>query len=320
MRELLGQQFVDQVSQTLQRQGVVWALNPAAASHMGGFFERGVGMVKQILKRNIGRKLLDKLEFETLLKEAAACVNSRILTADNPSNHKDRLGITPSHLVQGREISPLPYGDSEMEEVEDPSFEITTDEVIQQWRRMSAMLHSFKDQFATEWLSELRRRHISDHHADPIETAIVGKGDLVLIKHDDIKRALWDMGLVERILPSSDGRTRAVEVRTKNGLITRPIIKLYPLRTAAELQGEKETAKEQQSENDPTQVTEEPEEEVILGNEPEVSEPQGSEQEEEPRADMQPGPVVASQPRRSTRAAKRAAQEKIYIDSLNIMD
>ena len=30
VRELLGQQFVDQVSQTLRRQGVVWALNPAA--------------------------------------------------------------------------------------------------------------------------------------------------------------------------------------------------------------------------------------------------------------------------------------------------
>ena len=340
--ELLGQQFVDQVSSSLQRQGVVWALNPAAASHMGGFFERGVGLVKQILKRNIGRKLMTKLEFETLLKEAACVTNSRILTADNPTSHKDRLPITPSHLVHGREISPLPYGDSEMDsEMEDPSYELTTDEVIQQWRRMAAILHSFKTQFAEEWLFELRRRHIRDHHADPIETAIVGEGDLVLIKHDDIKRALWDMGLVERILPSSDDRIRAVEVRTKNGLVTRPIIKLFPLRTAAELQGEKETAKEQQSENNPTHATEEPEEEVGLqetasteaGIEPEASEPQSSTQTDGPqnqnenellpeqgeqRVNIQPELVAADQPRRSTRAAKRAAEEKIYIDSLGL--
>ena len=323
--EQLGQQFLDQVTRSLERQGVSWALNPAAASHMGGFFERGVGMVKQILRRNIGRKLLDKLEFETLLKEAACVVNSRILTADNPSSHKDRLPITPSHLVHGREISPLPYGDISLEEIEeeieDPSFERTSDEVIDQWRRMAARMHAFKEQFAEEWLSELRSRHIRDHHIDPMETAIAGRGDLVLIKHDDIKRALWDMGIIEDILPSSDGKCRAVKVRTKHGVITRPIIKLYPLRTAAEL----------------TQATDEPEGEVRpqeaagteAGNEPEASEPPNNtetdgsqdqndmvpEQERDPRADMHPGP--ASMPRRS-RAAKRAAEERIYIDSLNI--
>ena len=322
--EQLGQQFLDQVSQTLERQGVIWVLNPAAASHMGGFFERGVGLVKQILKRNIGRKLLDKLEFETLLKEAAACVNGRILTALNPSNHKDRLPITPSHLVHGREISPLPYGDTSLEEVEDPSFELTSDEVIDQWRRMAARIHAFKEQFQEEWLSELRGRHIRDHHIDPMETAIVGRGDLVLVKHDDIKRALWDMGIIEEILPSSDGKCRAVRVRTKNGEITRPIIKLYPLRTASELKGEETT---------PTQATERPEEEVRLqetagtdaGTEPETSDPPNSaetdgsqNQNDIVRADMQPGPAVASQPRRPTRAAKRAAEERIYIDSLNI--
>ena len=65
------------------------------------------------------------------------------------------------------------------------------------------------------------------------------------------------------------------------------------------------------------------------GHEPEASEPPNNtetdgsqdqndmvpEQERDPRADMHPGP--AGMPRRS-RAAKRAAEERIYIDSLNI--
>ena len=311
--EQLGQQRSNEIGQALERQGVMWTLNPASASHFGGFFERGVGLVKQILKRVIGRSLLDKLEFETLIKEAACITNSRILAADNPSDHRDRLPITPSHLVQGREISPLSYGEGSLDEAEDPSFDPTADEVVEQWKRMAARLQAFKEQFAEEYLSDLRRRHHNEHHSDPVDTPKIGLNDLVLVKHDDIKRSLWDMGTVEEILPSHDGKIRAVKVKTKNGIITRPIIKLYPLRTAAELHpNEQRPETEEEQHEDQSQSREEPE------NQNDVDVPQdAAESETERQPDTITQPEVTT-PQRPARAAKRAAEERIYIQSLNL--
>ena len=317
--EQLGQQFLNEVGQALERQGVVWQLNPASASHMGGFFERGVGLVKQILKRVIGKNLLEKLEFETLIKEAACSVNSRILAADNPTDHRDRLPITPSHLVHGREIAPLPYGEVNLNEEEDPSYDPTADEVLTQWRRMAARIIAFKEQFTEEYLQDLRRRHHNEHHSDPVDTPKIGVGDLVIVGHSDNKRALWDMGVVEEILPSNDSRVRAVKVKTKNGMITRPIIKLYPLRTAEELRPN-EHLENQSEEDPPTQPVvdegpenpEDPESQDDQTIQPEVAE---ADTDRQPAASTQPDDAAA---RRPTRAAKAAAEEKIYIDSLHL--
>ena len=233
--EKVGDEFCNQVAAALKKRGIHWQFNPAAAPHMGGHYERLIGLLKTLLKRTIGRSLLDKTEFATLTKEAACIANSRILGVDNPSSHRDRLPITPNHLVHGREISPLPYGEGDLDEEEDPTFDLTDDEVVKQWRRLASRLTAFKEQFAEEYLQQLRMRHQHEHHGDPIEVPKIGKGDLVLMKNDELKRSLWDLALVLEILPSNDGKARAVRLKTKNGECTRPIVKLYPLLTAEQL-------------------------------------------------------------------------------------
>jgi hypothetical protein len=39
----------------------------------------------------------------------------------------------------------------------------------------------------------------------------------------------WSLAIVEKLFPGPDGRTRAVQLRTKNGVIERPVQHLYPL-------------------------------------------------------------------------------------------
>ena len=46
---------------------------------------------------------------------------------------------------------------------------------------------------------------------------------------DDLKRGKWPLGRVTRALPGDDGIVRVVEVRTANGLYTRPVVKLCRL-------------------------------------------------------------------------------------------
>ena len=122
-------------------------------------------------------------------------------------------------------------------------------------------------------------------------------GDLVIMKHDNEKRCLWEKAEVIEILPSSDDKSRAVRLRTKNGECTRPIIKLCPLLKHNELRPNNNNS--EQSQDDQT-------------IQPEVAE---VDTDRQPAASTQPDDAAA---RRPTRAAKAAAEEKIYIDSLHL--
>ena len=55
------------------------------------------------------------------------------------------------------------------------------------------------------------------------------EGELVLLKEDDVKRGLWPLARITKVMPGKDGVTRVAEVRTKTGVYTRPVTKLYQL-------------------------------------------------------------------------------------------
>ena len=232
---LAGEEWCNEIAEKLNQKGIDWQFNPAGAPHFGGHFERLIGTLKAPLKRCIGRAILDKQEFIVLCKEAACVMNDRPLITTTNSNLRDRNAITPNHLIFGRPISPLPYGENTLEDLEDPIFEPDDEEVHKQWRRLATRLKLFRDQFAEEYLAYLRERHAIQHHSDPIEAVAVAVGDLVIMKSDTEKRSLWEKAEVIEILPSSDDRIRAVRLRTRNGTTTRPIVKLYPLLSSKEL-------------------------------------------------------------------------------------
>ena len=57
----------------------------------------------------------------------------------------------------------------------------------------------------------------------------LAKGDLVLIKEDNVPRLKWPIGVVVDMYPGHDGIVRSIRVRTKKGEITRPIQRAYDL-------------------------------------------------------------------------------------------
>jgi hypothetical protein len=52
--------------------------------------------------------------------------------------------------------------------------------------------------------------------------------DVVLIG-DERKRVNWPLGRIVELLPGKDKQVRVAKVKTKHGIIERPIAKLYPL-------------------------------------------------------------------------------------------
>ena len=55
------------------------------------------------------------------------------------------------------------------------------------------------------------------------------QGDLVLLFEKDLRREKWPLARVEKVMPGKDGVVRVVDVRTKDGIYTRPAAKVLRL-------------------------------------------------------------------------------------------
>ena len=161
----------------------------------------------------------------------------------------------------------MPYGEgNNIQDADDLGWD--EDEVRRQWRKLAKRLNTFKQQFAEEYLAYLRTRHQIQHREGPVQEIPIDVGDLVLIVNKNEKRHLWEMAEIIEISPSSDGKCRAVRLRTKNGECDRDITKLCPLLKYNELRpvqedpGQNPSSEaseggtvEQQGDEDPPEVT-----------------------------------------------------------------
>ncbi|GBM50694.1 hypothetical protein AVEN_31839-1 [Araneus ventricosus] len=83
--------------------------------------------------------------------------------------------------------------------------------------------------FRKEYLSQL-------HQRSTIRTQVYKPkiGDIVLLWSENLKRIHWPLGRILPIYASKDGIVRRARIKTKSGIVIRPIRKLCPL----ELDGE----------------------------------------------------------------------------------
>ena len=180
----------------------------------------------------------------------------------------------------------------------------------------------FKERFQEEYLLYLRNRHVADHHADPVEVPKIGKGDLVLVAKENVKRSLWDLAIVTELLPSrEDGRVRSVRLRIGRNETTRPIVKLYPLMRAEELRPEVDEVQDHgqnqgnetlsQDNGEPEVQTVEPE------RHPSVEDNHQGTQEEpsdaEPDISNQPTPAALGRPSRAAKMASENIEQENHI-------
>ena len=85
----------------LYSRGTVWIFNPPHASHMGGAWERMIGVTRGILNSMMMEHAAQGLTHEvltTFLAEASAIINSRPLTSI-PSDPDSPFILTPSILL-----------------------------------------------------------------------------------------------------------------------------------------------------------------------------------------------------------------------------
>ncbi|MCP4490541.1 MAG: DDE-type integrase/transposase/recombinase [Gammaproteobacteria bacterium] len=220
------------------KEGMEWHFIPEFAPWQGGAYERMVGLCKSGLKKAIGHKLLEMDQFETLLCEAEAVVNSRPLTY-NTSDISSPIILHPIDFL----ISHGQVGTPQLEDdANDPEYVPKLDsagKLLKYFRSSQKCLDFFWNFWSSEYLQSLRERYGTQHpYPRGAHNFLPQEGTVVLMKEEHMPRATWKIGRISKLIHGHDDHIRSVEVALPNKkTLTRPINLLYPI----ELQEKQET-------------------------------------------------------------------------------
>jgi len=188
---------------------------PARASHMGGIWERAVGSVKYHLKRVLKDTKLNIRQFDYVLKQIEACLNSRPLwTITNEAD--DIEVLTPSHFFNFQAINTLPR----------PDVSHIPLNRLNQYQYLYRLYCDFWRAWSKEYLHQfqVRPKWQKEH-----PNAIIGQ--IVLVSEDNLPPSRWALGKIIALHPGKDGLIRSVEVLSGKTTLRRPIHKLALLPT-----------------------------------------------------------------------------------------
>ncbi|XP_028169944.1 uncharacterized protein LOC114359669 [Ostrinia furnacalis] len=189
---------------------IQWHFNAPAYPSAGGLWEAAVKSLKHHLRRVMGEQRLTYEEFITLLHQIEACLNSRPLLVVSESQDDEYL--SPGHFLVGGPLITRPQTDPEQ-------VNLTT-----RWQMVQAMNKQFWKKWSSDYLQQLQVRSKWITPSKNIEV-----DEIVLIKDENLPPGKWAMGRVIEVHPGKDGYVRVVSVKTKNGIMKRPILKLTTL-------------------------------------------------------------------------------------------
>lgn len=189
-----------------------WHYNPPGAPHFGGLWEAGVKSVKHHLKRIIGPTRLTYDEFETVLIQVEACLNSRPLCEIR--NASESIVLTPAHFLIQDNLLSLPDNNISCQNIS----------YIDRWNLVQKIVQDFWKIWSYEYLNTLQQRK---KWKEEIENLKVD--DVVVIKEKHFPPNTWLMAKVLETYPGKDNLVRVVSLKTQNNILKRPIAKLCPL-------------------------------------------------------------------------------------------
>jgi hypothetical protein len=199
------------VEKTSHSRQIRWIFNPPTASWWGGWWERLVRSVKDLLRRMIGRAKLSEEDLRNCLSAITATINERPLTTVT-EDEEDLIPLTPSMFLRGTCNTEYPEGQMLSERGLQASY-----------KKMQELHEKLQVRFRKEYLAQLVQR------AQEKKTPEPKVGDVVLVGADNKKRYEWPMARILELIPGRDGKNRVAKVKTQGGILLRPLQRLYPL-------------------------------------------------------------------------------------------
>ncbi|GFQ89922.1 integrase catalytic domain-containing protein [Trichonephila clavata] len=202
----------DVVTSKANIQKIKWKFNPPSAAWWGGFWERMIQMLKQILRKVLGRASLYYEELNTVLCECEHVINSRPLTYVS-EDVNDLSPLTPAMFLQEIETSDVTDIDC-----------LDHQEINKRIRHVQAIREQLKKRFRIEYLGQLREQTQRHRKSRPLTV-----GDVVVLESNLKNRTLWSLARITELIPGKDGHVRVARVRTETGELVRPVQRLYNL-------------------------------------------------------------------------------------------
>ncbi|XP_076384076.1 uncharacterized protein LOC143261733 [Megalopta genalis] len=214
LRELLTSvDHQNKLSTFLSERSIEWNFIPSQAPHFGGLWEAAVKSFKYHLKRVAGNELFTFENFNTLITEIEAILNSRPLSPIS-SDANDLLALIPGHFLIGDSLTSLRERD----------FRVTPSNRLSSWQQIQKIKQHFWNRWRREYLNELTCRHKWATGSHPIK-----EGTIVLLREDNTPSLQWPLGKIVKIHPGSNGIIRAATVKTATKILDRSIKRLVPL-------------------------------------------------------------------------------------------
>ncbi|XP_062579354.1 uncharacterized protein LOC134241304 [Saccostrea cucullata] len=176
------------VKKFLTDSGCSWIFNPPHSSHMGGVWERMIGIARRILdsmllketKKNLTHDVLN-----TLMAEVTAIINSRPIVPVSTDPSQPSVLSPYTLLTQKTELDVGPFEPFD-----------TKDMYKSHWKCIQILADQFWRKWRSQYLQLLQsRRKWVDSRNNLTE------GDVVLLKDQDSVRNEWPMGIVVRVFP-----------------------------------------------------------------------------------------------------------------------
>ena len=225
------------LSEHFKWKGVRWIFIPELAPFQGGFWERMVRSVKRCLIKVVGRALVAYDELTTLLVEIENVINSRPLTYIADDSDGISYPLTPSQLVNGRNLSSSP---------DDAHFEVinTYQGLSKRAKYHRQLLSQFCNRWKNEYLLSLMEKYRP--RDDSMFNPDIQVNDICILRDSQAKRVFWKLCKVEQLVTGRDGSVRSarVSVLSNNSkkLFLRSLKHLIPLEIRATSSPDEQTA------------------------------------------------------------------------------
>ncbi|UYV78593.1 hypothetical protein LAZ67_16002087 [Cordylochernes scorpioides] len=197
---------------------ITWKFIPPGAPWWGGWWERLIGMMKQLLFRILGQTSLGYEELSTVMCDVESLMNTRPLTYLTEES-EDLAPLTPSLFLH------------EVREVGVPDLDLIDNQTLsRKYQYIKRVREDLRERFRIEYFGFLRQETRRLKTTIPLKV-----GDMVLIGQESLKRLHWPLARIIQLYPGKDGLLRVAKVKTSSGDKIRPIQKLYNLEITPEI-------------------------------------------------------------------------------------
>ncbi len=191
----------DEIFNFMSMKNINWHLIPPHSPTFGGLWEAGVKSVKKHLKAVLKGMTFTYEQYETLLLQVEACLNSRPLILES-SDPNECGALTPGHFLIGGPITAIPH----------PDLTSTPLNRLKYWELVQKKQQEFWKRWSCDYLHTLQQRS-----KWRIEKEDLKIGDVVIVQEDNIPPTHWPLGLITALHPGADNKVRVVTVRMRVG-------------------------------------------------------------------------------------------------------